>query len=140
MPAVLLDGDLVVLTPAFGHAIAVGTLAVPVKGSALASFDGRALCVERDLTSVTASVAYSTPSCPVPGSARITVESLNGSQRSTVVTDSGKPVVLAVGRVAAMLEVVVPAIGPPPSSIPDATRKYPGSGVFQVRGPAPTAE
>ena len=84
--------------PTFGAAIAVGTLAMPVRGSALATAGGRVLCLERDVTSVTASVAYSTASCPVPGSARLTTESLDDGQLSCVVTDSGKPVVLAAGR------------------------------------------
>ena len=98
MDPLLLTDDLVVFEPTFGAAIAVGTLAVPVRGSALATSEGRALCLEGDVTSVAASVAYSTPSCPVPGSGRLTIESLDSEQLSSVVCDGGKPVVLADGR------------------------------------------
>ena len=140
MSPFLLTDDLVVFEPAFGAAVAVGTLAVPVRGSALATADGRALCLERDVTSVTTTVAYSTPACPIPGSGRLTSESLEGEQRACVVTDGGKPVVLASGRFTAKLQVLSPAVGPPPASKPDTTTSYRGNASFQTIGIAPKGD
>ena len=140
MNPLLLSDDLVLFEPTFGAAIAIGTLAIPVRGSALASADGRSLCLERDVTSVTTSVAYSTLSCPVPGSGRLIVESLDGEQLSSVVTDGGKPVVLAAGRFTAKLEVLAPAVGPPPASKPDTTLSYRGNARFQTVGIAPKGD
>ena len=140
MPDLLLDGDLVVFEPTFGTAIAVGALVVPVRGSALATADGRALCVERDVTSVTASVAYSTSSCPVPGAGRLEVTSLGKDQLSAVATSSGEALALATGRIEAALKVTAPASGPPPASTPDTTVSYRGSARFQAVGLAPEAD
>ena len=140
MPSLLLDNDQVVFEPTFGTAVAVGTLAVPVRGSALATVSGRALCFEQDVTSVLASVGYSTPSCPIPGSARLTVKSLGSEQLSSVTTDSGEPVVLGVGRFTATLEVVTPALGPPPGSKPDTTASYRGGARFQAAGFSPSSD
>ena len=136
----LLSDDLVVFDPTFGAAIVVGTLALPVRGSALATSDGRALCLEGDVTSVAASVAYSTPSCPVPGSGRLTIESLDGEQLSSVVCDGGKPVVLAGGRLTAKLKVLTPALGPPPTSRPDTKKSYRGNARLQTTGFAPKGD
>ena len=140
MPALLLDSDLVVFEPNFDTAIAVGALAAPVPGSGLATADGRAVCHEADVTSVTVTVAYSTPACPTPGSGRITIESLENDQLSSIVEDSGEPVVLASGRLTATLEVLAPATGPPPSSVPDQVTSYRGSAQFQSIGSAPDAD
>ena len=140
MSPLLLTDDLIVFEPNFGAAIAVGTLAIPVRGSALTTADGHALCLERDVTSVTTGVAYSTPSCPIPGSGRLTIESLAGEQLSSVVTDGGKPVVLAEGRFKAKLEVLAPAVGPPPASKPDTTTSYRGNARFQTVGIAPKGD
>ena len=137
----LLADDLVVFEPAFGAALAIGKLAIPVRGTGLATADGRAFCIEHDvIRRVTSSVKYSTPSCPVPGSGRLTIDSLSEEQLSSVVTDGGKPVVLAAGRFTAKLEVLAPAIGPPPASSPDATRSYRGTARFQTVGIAPEGE
>lgn len=137
MSPLLLTDDLIVFEPTFGAALAVGTLAMAVRGSALATADGRALCLERDVTSVTTTVAYSTPACPVPGTGRLVIESLAGEQLSSVVTDGGKPVVLAGGRFTARLKVLAPAVGPPPASKPDTTTSYRGNARFQTVGSAP---
>ena len=130
----LMSDDLVLFEPAFGSAIAVGKLAVAVRGSANPRVNGRKLCLEKDVKKATASVAYTAATHPIPGSARLKIERLDARQLSKVITSEGTPVVLAIGRARAKLEVISPALGPPPASRPDTARSYTGSARFTTIG------
>jgi uncharacterized Zn-binding protein involved in type VI secretion len=137
---VLVTGDLVMFIPSFGPATIVpvpGTLT----GTGRCSVGGKPVCVEGDEAMVVVpGVTYMSAAFPIPGVGILTIDSLGGDQKATKTKSGGKAVLLKGSTFNARLQVTVPAqVVSGPTTVPDASPQYSGTGQFvttnvQVKG------
>ncbi|MFT7265138.1 MAG: hypothetical protein ACI9A2_003222 [Halioglobus sp.] len=130
---ILIEGDQVIFTPAFGAAIVV-VKPGKLQGSGPATIQGKKICVEGDEAKVEVpGCTYMTPQYSIPGTGTLKIDALAGNQKATKTATGGKAVLLKGGNFTAKFEVQSQAKQPPPgpgSPIPDATPEYSGNGMF----------
>lgn len=130
---ILVTGDIVMFDPAFGPATIIpipGTLS----GTGRSRLDGKVVCVEGDEKNVLVSgVTYMSGSFTIPGVGMLKIDSLGGDQKATATKSGGKAVLLKGSTFTAKLQIMVPAMQPPPGPgppIPDPMTQYTGTGKF----------
>ena len=127
---VLIDGDQVIFNPAFVLATVV-VQSGKITGSAQQTYKGKKICVAGDEKSVSVQgCTYVTPVYSIPGPGTLKIEALGADQKAKETKCSGKPVLLKGSVFTAKFQVEQPAQQPPPSSIPDSTPQYSGTGKF----------
>jgi contractile injection system spike tip protein len=137
---IVIDGDSVQFTPAFGPAIVIvqpgkitaGQVFPPASDAFV--IQGRRPCREGDEKSVSLpGCSYMTPQYSIPGTGTLKIERLNADQIATNTRIGGKRVLLKGSTFIAKFEVQSPAKQPPAgpgAPIPDATPQYLGQGRF----------
>ena len=129
---ILIDGDKANFLPNFGPAIVV-VKPGDLQGSGPATLNSNKVCVDGDEKQVSVpGCAYMTPQYSIPGTGTLKISALAGDQKAQKTQSGGKPVLLKGGNFTARFEVQSPAKQPPPTSIPDATPQYTGSGMFMT--------
>ena len=127
---ILTTGDTVMFKPPFGAAIVVpqpGTLT----GTGKCTVGGKMVCVEGDeATVIVPGCQYVAPPYVTPGVGILTIDSLASDQVAKKNTSGGKGVLLKGGDFNAKFQVMVPAMQPGPTPVPDSTTQYSGNGVF----------
>lgn len=127
---VVLTGDIVNFLPPFGKALITPIPGVMV-GSGKVTHMGRKICLEGDEGNVIVpGVPYISPPFVIPGVGMLTISALGSDQLTKKTTDQGTKVILKGSKFDAEFQVLVPAMQPPPASVPDATPKYQGNGMF----------
>jgi len=130
---VLIDGDLAMFLPTFGIATVV-VQPGQMKGSGLASWDGKTWCVDGDEKQLAVpGCSYITPVYSIPGVGTLKIAALATNQKAQITQSGSKAVLLKGAQFTAKFEVQAPAQQPPPEPgppIPDSTACYSGLGSF----------
>lgn len=132
----LVTGDLVVFpVTGFTDPVLTADVSVPISGTGTMTVNGMKVCVDGDESSVTVVCAYFTKAFPIPGSATLTIKSLDPAQKSQVATSKTKAAILATAEFIADLkpDAVLKAKITDASGVTtlDPTPSYPGKGRFQ---------
>ncbi len=130
---VLIDGDLAEFLPTFGAATVV-VRPGQMKGSGLASWNGKIWCVDGDEKQLAVpGCSYITPVYSIPGVGTLKIAALAANQKAQITQSGGKAVLLKGIQFTAKFEVQAPAQQQPPEPgppIPDSTASYSGLGSF----------
>ena len=130
---ILVDGDIVTFLPTFGAAMVVPLPGV-LKGTGLATLNGRQLCVDGDEKKVTVpGCVYMSGPHVIPGVGTLKIDSLAPNQKALKTRTGGKPVLLKGLFFNAKFEVMVKAMQPQPPPAPptpDPMSQYTGQGMF----------
>lgn len=127
---ILVTGDTVVFTPAFGPATVVPPPGV-LAGTGRSSVGKKPVCVEGDEKKVVVpGVPYQSASHPTPGVGTLTIDALGGDQKAKKTKSGGKAVLLKGSTFTAKFQVTAPAILPGAPPVTDPTPSYSGTGQF----------
>jgi hypothetical protein len=128
---IILNGDMLQIT------LAPPTIAPPLMpptpliASGFSTVNGMAVCIEGDELpqSLQAPVPYTCPPFVVPGMGTVAV-TLAPTNKTSISSDGGKPMLLKGSSFQATFTVTVPAQMPPPVSTPDPVAQKTGTAAF----------
>ncbi|MCL4298063.1 MAG: hypothetical protein KJ077_20135 [Anaerolineae bacterium] len=109
----------------------------PIIGFLPTTINYARLCVQGDeakIPVIQAPVPYASITYPVPGTGRLTI-TLNSDQIAQIARCGGQPVILKGTTFQVKLQVITPALFPPPPApplYPDSITTYTGTGAFQT--------
>lgn len=127
---IVIEGDDVMFVPMFPPAV-VTVKPGKTEATGEATFDGKKVCVEGDEAKVEVpGCPYMTPTYPIVGTGKLTIDKLDSAQVAEKTNSGGKPVILEGITFKAKFTVESPAQMPPPASTPDPKPDYGGEGMF----------
>lgn len=127
---ILITGDKAIFMPNF-EAATVAVRPGILNGSGPETIRRKKVCVLGDERKVSVTnCQYTTPSCPLVGFGTLEIASLRQDQIAKHARTANRKVLLVGSTFTARFVVTNPARQPPPSSAPDATPQYSGTGTF----------
>ncbi|AQS36603.1 hypothetical protein Sps_01437 [Shewanella psychrophila] len=130
---IVTNSDVVTFDTAFGEAgvaTAVPPLITTITGTGHAHIGEKNMCILGDEENVSLpGVSYSTKTHSVPGTATLTIKSLDDDQKASYVLSDAQ-VIIVGSKFHAILEVDTAAKTPEPASLDDPITTYTGTGTF----------
>lgn len=127
---VIVDGDVLVITPAFGDRTVTITVPPKIPASGKTKINGKHVCIVGDELKIHLAATYVTPVYTVPGSGMVTI-ALDASQQAKVASDGEIPLIVKGQSFTATFTFTAPAQMPPPASTPDSAPPSKSTGIFE---------
>ncbi|WP_455872279.1 hypothetical protein [Serratia proteamaculans] len=128
MSLVIVNGDNLEFDKMFGNRQVTITGIAKISGSGHATIGNKKMCVLGDEKKVMLPATYSIAGYSAPGQGMVTITALNGTQFIPTCTSIAPLITEGQGTFSALFTPTVPAIGPPPSNVPDVPAPTPGTG------------